>query len=153
MKKAIAVLVLAVFCLASTAFAATTTLTTTVPPKAHTIRLDIGTGGSVNGQRGEAELTAEHGQTLTLLVAPDRGYKLLSVVYNGEDVTARLTGGRFVIDAVESDGELAVRFAATATARNPKTGDAARPLLWTALLLAGGVGAYILRRKWGGDGA
>lgn len=173
MKKTIAALVLAVLCLASGALAATTTLTTTVPPRAHSLRLDIGAGGSVNGKRGAAELSVEPGQPLTLLIAPDRGYKLLSVVYNGEDVTTRLSGGRFVIDAVEADGELVVRFTATtaatptpaatattatsnasaAKAPNPKTGDSAQPLLWAALLLSGFAGVYILRKRQGGDGA
>lgn len=152
MRKTIAALVLALCCLSFGASAATTTLTTTVPAAEHTLRLDIGAGGSVNGKRGEAEMTVEHGQDLALTIAADAGYGLRSVSYNGTDVTALVCDGQLVLKAVESDGELVVRFARHGL-HNPQTGDTAQPLLWAATATLGGAGVYILRRRRGGDGA
>ena len=121
MKKYISALLLTVFILmlVPAAFADSTVLTTNVPTT-HTISLDIGSSGSVNGLRGKTEIAVDRHSKLVFEIEPDSGYKIKSVIYNGKDVTAKISGGKFVIESVESDGSLKVTFQSSTS---PQTGD------------------------------
>lgn len=146
MKKYIPALLLSVFLLfaAPSAFADGTTLTTSVP-SVHIIHIDAGSGGSVNGLRGEAELRSDRFSRVVLEIKPDSGYELRSALYNGVDVTAELINGCYVIDSVNEDGSFAVTFRRSPGGR-PQTGDGTQLPLWTLLLLASGAGIYMTQR-------
>lgn len=144
MKKYISALLLSIFLLfaAPSAFADGTTLTTSV----HIIHVDAGSGGSVNGLRGEAELRADRFSRVVLEIKPDSGYELRSAIYNGVDVTAELINGCYIIDSVNEDGSFAVTFRRSSGGQ-PQTGDGAQLPLWTLLLLASGAGIYMTQRR------
>ena len=145
MKKYISALLLTVFILIFTpkAFADTTTLTTSVP-KAHYISLSIGNGGSVNGLRGKTEIWADRHSKVVFEIKPDSGYTIKSVFYNGENVTAEVRGGRFVIESLEADAVLKVNFQSLTS---PRTGDSSNLAFWSAQLMMSSAGMYLLRRK------
>ena len=145
MKKYISALLLTVFILmlAPAAFADNTTLTTSVPTK-HSISLDIGSGGSVNGLRGLNESRACRHSKVVFEIKPDSGYAIKAVLCNGENVTAEVVDGRFVIESLEADVVLKVTFQSLTS---PQTGDDSNLLMWSALLLMSSAGMYLLRRK------
>ena len=145
MKKYISALLLTVFILmlAPLAFADSTTLTTSVPT-IHSISLDIGSGGSVNGLCGKTEIGADRHSKIVFEIKADSGYKIRSAIYNGEDVGAKVSGGKFVIESLESDGSLKVRFLRRIS---PQTGDNSDMLLWSAVLILSGTGVCLLRKK------
>ncbi len=145
MKKYISALLLTVFILmlAPVAYAGDTVLTTNVPYD-HTISLDIGSGGSVNGLCGKTEISADRHSKVIFEIKPDSGYKIKSVIYNGEDVTAKVSGGKFVIESIESDGSLKVTFQSS---RSPQTGDSSNLALWSAMLFLSGAAMCFLRKK------
>lgn len=145
MKKCISALLLTVFILllSPTAYAGDTVLTTNVPYD-HTISLDISSGGSVNGLRGKTEIGADRHSKVVFEIKPDSGYKIKAVIYNGEDVTAKVSGGKFVIESVECDGSLKVTFQSS---RIPQTGDDSCLPFWLIILFMSGAGACMLCRK------
>jgi len=145
MKKYISALLLTVFILllSPTAYAGDTVLTTNVPYD-HTISLDVGSGGSVSGLRGKTEIRADRHSKVVFEIKPDSGYKIKAVIYNSEDVTSKVSGGKFVIESVESDGSLKVSFERRTS---PQTGDNSNLLIWSALLILSGAGACLLRKK------
>lgn len=145
MKKYISALLLTVFILllAPAANADSTVLTTSVPTT-HRIILDIGNGGSVNGLRGLNESRADRHSKVVFEIKPDSGYAIKSVLSNGENVTAEVRDGRFVIESLEADVVLKVTFQSLTS---PRTGDNSNLLLWSALLLMSSAGMYLLRRK------
>ena len=145
MKKYISALLLTVFLLLlnPVAYAGDTVLTTNVPYD-HTISLDVGSGGSVNGLRGKTEIGADRHSKLVFEIKPDSGYKIKSVIYNGEDVTSKVSGGKFIIESIESDGSLKVIFQSS---KSPQTGDGSNLALWSAMLFLSGVAMYLLRKK------
>lgn len=129
--------------LAPAAFADSTTLTTNVPKK-HSISLDVGSGGSVNGLHGTSEIGADRHSKIVFEIKPDSGYKIKSVIYNGEDVTAKISGGKFIIESLESDGSLKVSFARGTI---PRTADHSNLLFWSGMLLLSGAGIFLLCKK------
>ena len=146
MKKYISALLLTVLfilLLGPVAYAGDTVLTTNVP-YGHTISLDIGSGGSVNGLCGKTEISADRHSKVIFEIKPDSGYKIKSVVYNGEDVTAKVSGGKLVIVSIESDGSLKVTFQSS---RIPQTGDDSCLPFWLIILFMSGAGACMLCRK------
>ena len=145
MKKYISALLLTVFLLvlAPAALADSTILTTNVP-STHTISLDVGSGGSVNGLRGKTEIGADRHSKVVFEIKPDSGYKIKSVIYNGEDVTSKVSGGKFIIESVENDGNLKVTFQSSIS---PQTGDSSNLVLWSAMLFLSGAAMYLLRKK------
>ena len=145
MKKYISALLLTVFILllSPTAYAGDTVLTTSVPYD-HTISLDIGSGGSVNGLCGKTEISADRHSKVIFEIKPDSGYKIKSAIYNGEDVTSKVSGGKFIIESVESDGSLKVTFQSS---RSPQTGDSSNLAIWSAMLFLSGAAMYLLRKK------
>ena len=79
-------------------------------------------------------------------IKPDNGYKIKSVIYNGENVTSKVYGGKFVVKSVELDGSLKVTFESITS---PRTGDSSNLALWSAMLFLSGAGVCLLRKKVG----
>lgn len=114
--------------------AADTTLYTSVPTE-HCLALDIGPGGAANGVRGRGQITVKRQDTLSISITPDAGYRLKTLLYNGEDVTAQVQNGVFTVEALSADGMLTARFFHY-NSSIPSTGDNT-PLLLYAMLFAG----------------
>lgn len=145
MKKYISALLLTVFILmlAPAAFADSTILTTFVPTE-HIISLNIGNGGNVNGLCGKTEMAVDRHSRVVFDIKPDSGYRIKSITYNGKDVTAKVSSGKFVIASVECDGSFGVTFECL---RSPQTGDSSNIVLWSAMLIFSGAAINLLRKK------
>lgn len=126
--KLISVALLAVLllwmCLPAAAQSGSTTLTTRVPSHV-TLQLEICGKGSVtmDGEtysKSAAISLPRHAET-PFTVTPRRGYRIDSVLYNGEDVTFQLRSGIFTAPAAQADATLTVIFVRGSD--NPKTGD------------------------------
>ena len=147
MKKYISALLLTVFIFIFTpnAFADTTTLTTSVPTK-HSISLFVGSGGSVNGIRGNSVIWVDRHSKLILEIRPDSGCVIKSVTLNGADITAQLSGNTLVMESVEKDAVISVSFQYVLV-NSPKTGDDTGLFFWAAVFAVSGVTLRIIRRK------
>ena len=151
------------------AYGGNTTLTVKVPC---TVTLSIGENGSVtvDGTKytGDASFQKELDTVVSYTITPDSGYEINSVLYNGENVTASVSGGVYTAPALTDNATLTVLFASTAhpptkipdhgdggyivnyvAPRFPKTGDESHVALWIALLCASGAGiaALVISRK------
>ncbi len=133
-------------------------LTTEVPC---TVVLHVGAHGkaTVDGTdyTGDGSFQRPLGTVVTYAFAPDKGYEVEKVVYNGADVTDRLSGDAYTAPALDGDAELTVTFRAapgtpggtpSRPGGSPRTGDAASPALWLALA-GGGLALLGARRKRG----
>ena len=100
-----------------TAFAdgGNTTLTAKVPC---TVTLSIGENGSVtvDGTKytGDASFQKDPDTVVSYSITPDSGYEINSVLYNGENVTASVSGGVYTAPALADNATLTVLFASTA---------------------------------------
>lgn len=125
-------------------------LTTEVPC---TVVLHVGAHGkaTVDGTdyTGDGSFQRPLGTVVTYAFAPDKGYEVEKVIYNGADVTGGLSGNSYTAPALGGDAELTVTFRAVPSTPGgtpggtpsgpggiPRTGDEASPALWLAL--AGG---------------
>lgn len=116
-------LALNLFCVP--AFAEGTEIYTVVPDQ-HTITVEVEPGGSAIDQDGAVHtegFTAEipHNGTLALLLRPDSGYALDSVLLDGQDVTASVSGGRLEIGNIRQDSTLTVSFKEALASPSGKT--------------------------------
>lgn len=96
------------------ALAENTEIYTIVPDK-HTISIEIGSGGAVIDQNGIVHIegyTVEvaHNERLYLVLRPDSGYQLHSVLLDGQDRKASISGGRLEIGNICQDSKLRVSF-------------------------------------------
>lgn len=120
------VMLLAVFLLTQipfSAFAAETTLTTTVPSE-FSVKIEIEGKGSVISDGVEysenAEITVKRNEDVSYKIVPAEGYEIKSVFYNNADVTESLKDGVITIFA-EGNGVLKITF--SAIPQSPQTGD------------------------------
>ena len=92
-----------------------TTVTTTVPC---TVTLSIGENGSVtvDGTRytGKASFQKDLDTVVSYTITPDSDYEINSVLYNGENVTASVSGGVYTAPALTGNATLTVLFASSA---------------------------------------
>lgn len=78
------------------------------PVLTHTVTAEVVEG---NGAVGPAELEVVHGQRAVVTVAPDRGWRVLSVTANGADAKGMLVDGSLVLQSVLADTAVQVAFA------------------------------------------
>lgn len=98
------------------AFALTTDMTATIPSE-HSVRFNVGEGGSleVDGllYNGAVEVLQPRFTQLVCTPIPDPGYELAALYYNGTDVLAQLDEeGRYTTPRISWNCTLAVTFAA-----------------------------------------
>lgn len=102
-----------VFCVPLTAFAAETTITTTVPSE-FPLKIEIEGSGTVEfaGKRynKSTELMLLRHRDYSFKIMPDRDYEITSVLYNGEDILSEIVDGTFVISQIEGDSVLHISF-------------------------------------------
>lgn len=105
------------------AFAAKTTLTTTVPSE-FSVKIEIEGKGSVIVDGVEysenAEIAVQRNEEISYKILSAEGYEIKSVYYNDTDVTESLKDGIITIFA-DGDGVLKVTF--SAIPESPETGD------------------------------
>lgn len=140
-----------VICFPVAAATNSTTLTTTVP-KTVPLLLEMTGNGSVtvNGvnytQSGTIEIPRN--SSIELLMTPDIGNNIKSVVYNGFDYTKEAKAGKITLPAMTEEATLSVCFFEIKT--TPQTGDTCSPL-WLAFLmlfaLSGMITTLILSKK------
>lgn len=82
-----------------------------------TVTLEIGTNGTVTVEdikvTGNASFEREKDTVLTYIIIPDSGYEIYSVLYNGENVTAFVSGGTYTAPALTGNATLTVLFASS----------------------------------------
>ena len=133
------------------AFAAETTLTTTVPSE-FSVKIEIEGKGSVIVDGVEysenAEIVVKRNEEISYKILSEEGYEIKSVLYNDADVTESLKDGVITIFA-EGDGVLKVTF--SAIPENPKTGDDSNLIgaIITMMICAAALGAAFACRKAG----
>lgn len=117
--------------------AANTTTLTTVVPSFISLSLQMQGNGTVtiNGTpyTESARIQVERDSTMAVQIIPDNGYRLQSVVFNGENLTGNLIDGRLSLSVTEQDIILTICFSADAA--NPQTGDVQRYYLHLALCM------------------
>ena len=109
------IILIQVFPISAFAESGNTTVTTTVPC---TVKLCIGENGSVtvDGTRytGNASFQKDLASVVSYTITPDNDYEINSVLYNGENVTASVSGGVYTAPALTGNATLTVLFASTA---------------------------------------
>ena len=100
-------MLLLLFGMSTTAFAADVSISTAVPDS-HTLTVtadhaQVFCQGQTGG-RFEIERLSEP----TLLIRPENGYRVLKVTLNGEDITASVIGGYYTLEPVYEDKTLTV---------------------------------------------
>lgn len=117
-------LVLMIALLPVSVWAQETTLTANVP-SVHTLHIElIGNGRIVvDGVPYEktADVLIKRHSTPIISVTPDNGWKLKSVLLDGQYITAEFQGGTFTCSEMCDDAELIVVFEAQSS--TPQTGD------------------------------
>ena len=83
------------------------TLTIVFDRISYTISVAVSGMGSVSPSPNASVL---YGENASFTVTPSTGYELVSVVYNGIDVTSQLVDGVFTTPAVFSNGTLVATF-------------------------------------------
>lgn len=124
LKRTIMLLAVLLFMLIPlSAFAAETTLSTTIPLK-FTVKIEIYGKGSVIVEGVEysqnAEIVVKRNERISYSILPGAGYDVRSVFYNDVDVTEQLKDGIFTALA-DKDGKLNVTFGEISGV--PKTGE------------------------------
>lgn len=155
LSKAIALVLLVALTLAIGIPVAATTYSTnlkTTVPKTVPLLLELTGNGTVtvNGvvytKSGTVEITRN--SAVELLVTPDTGNEIKSVIYNGYDYTKEAKGGKITLPAMTEEATLSVCFFENKT--TPQTGDTCSPV-WLALLmlfaLLGMITTLILSKK------
>ncbi len=133
MKRAgqVALLLLAICLTAMPVFAATTTLTTSVP---HNVNVDVtieGHGVVAFGDvvcKAPGVIEIPRSGNITITATPDNGWMLQSAMIDGEDFTDRLQEGGVTLENVAEDFTMHIEF--RKTAKPPQTGDVFHPEQW-----------------------
>ena len=112
------------------------TLHTTVPGQA---KLSVEIQGEGTVQVEDESFSDSRSVTLVLqdswqaAFSPKRGYRLKQVLWNGQDVTAEVRGGKLRLSPEAEENTLLVVFSWETEGTNPRTGDAGpAPALLTA---------------------
>lgn len=140
-----------VICFPVAAATNSTNLTTTVP-ETFPLMLELSGNGTVtvNGvaytQSGTVEIPCN--SIIELLIAPDTGNDIKSIIYNGFDYTKEAKTGKLTLPAITGEAKLCVSFAEIAS--TPQTGDPYSPLCLTLLMflsLTGMIATFYFRKK------
>lgn len=144
------VMLLAVLLLALipfSAFAAETTLSTTVPSE-FSVKIEIEGKGSVIVDGVEyfenAEIVVDRNEEISYKILSAEGYEIKSVFFNDADVTRSLKDGVITIFA-DGDGVLKVTF--SAIPESPKTGDDSN-LIGAILMMMLSLAMIIVMTAW-----
>ena len=117
--------------------AANTTTLTTVVPSFSSLSLQMQGNGTVtiNGTpyTESARIQVERDSKMAVQIIPDNGYRLQSVVFNGENLAGSLIDGKLSLSVTEQDIILTICFSADAA--NPQTGDVQRYYLHLAICM------------------
>lgn len=133
------------------AFAAETTLTTTVPSE-FSVKIEIEGKGSVIVDGVEysenAEIVVKRNEEISYKILSAEGYEIKAVFFNDTDVKRSLKDGVITIFA-DGDGMLKVAF--SAIPENPKTGDDSNLIgaIITMMICAATLSAAFACRKAG----
>ena len=133
-RKAFCLSLLAVLalCVCTPALAAsnTTTLTTTVPSH-FDMNVTIVGGGTldINGNilSQASVVSVDRHKEVACKIIPDAGYRIGSVIYNGNDITKDAKEGVFTLHPLEGNATFSITFVANAS--TPNTGDTTYPHL------------------------
>ena len=129
------------------AFAAETTLTTTVPSEFF-VKIEIEGKGSVIVDGVEysenAEIVVKRNEEISYQIVPAEGYEIKAVFFNDADVTESLKDGVITIFA-DGDGVLKVTF--SAIPESPKTGDDSN-LIGAILMMMLSLAMIIVMTAW-----
>ena len=144
------ILVMIVMLLPVTVWAQETTLTTVVP-SSHILHIELTGEGTiiVDGvaytKAASLQVKRQSRPEIALQIAD--GYKIKSVLWGNEDVTAAFQDGKWTAPEVLEDAALTVTF--EKISNTPQTGDPFRPELWFGLLTLSMLGLVIclLKRK------
>ncbi len=73
----------------------------------YSITVNVGAGGTVNPNK---HFEVEHGQTQMFDILPNKGYKIKSVIVNGEDKTNEVIDGKLTLENITKDMTINVEF-------------------------------------------
>ena len=138
-----------VICFPVAAATNSTNLTTTVP-ETFPLMLELSGNGTVtvNGvaytQSGTIEIPRN--SSIELLITPDIGNNIKSVVYNGFDYTKEAKAGKITLPAITEDAELCVCFFEIPS--TPQTGDSHSLLHLVLLMLISLIGMIVILSFW-----
>lgn len=127
-----------------TAFAQTTTLTTTVPDT-YLLHLEIQGEGqaAVNGVMydNSVDILAPRNTAIEITVYPKEGHRINSIMYNGKKIIAD-SNNSVTLQNITEESFLMVEFSPNSSA--PTTGDSSNLLLYLTLLVCSGVALTLL---------
>ena len=88
-----------------------------IPAKTHTLILDVGSGGTVsfNGvdvSNSSRDFTVNEGTSKTLIIKPNVGYRLKTLLVNNNDMTVSVVDNTYVINDIIEDITVKVEFEA-----------------------------------------
>ena len=143
------ILVLIVMLLPITVWAQETTLTTVVP-SSHTLHIEVTGDGTITidgvayTQTADVQVWRQHRPEISLQIAD--GYKIKTVLWDGDDVTAAFQSGKWTAPEILEDAVLTVVFEGPSDI--PQTGDH-RPLdFWVLLMfLSAGLFGLLMASK------
>lgn len=144
------ILVLVIVLLPVTVWAQETTLTTVVPTS-HTLHIELTGEGTifVDGvaytQSADVQIQRQSRPEISLQTTD--GYKIKTVLWGSEDVTAAFQNGKWSAPEITEDAALTVTFEKTSS--TPQTGDTFHHKQWLALLTLTvlGLSVCLLRSK------
>ena len=118
---------------------------TTVIPSTHTLTIEISGKGSVSVDGTQYIKTTEI--QISRLAAPlieikaAYDYQIDSVLFNNENITRKLSGGKWTMPAMITDATIQVEFEPANGI--PATGDTSNICLWLLLLLIASIGLIV----------
>lgn len=137
-------LILIVALLPVSVWAQETALTTTVPA-VHTLHIALNGNGQivVDGVPYEqtADIQINRQSTPKITVIPDSGWKLKSVLLDGQDITAEIQSGAFVFTEMCNDVVLTVVFEIQGS--TPQTGDQSNIEIVFLLMILSAIGMLL----------
>ncbi len=143
------VLLAGALCVGQTALAESSVLELQATVAAeHTITVACSSGGRITLEDGTEPgdvLQVGHNRALVFCIVADKGYKVKSVLWDGDDVTSWYRDGKLTIPALLKDGVLQVIYEKETNA--PATGDASRPIMVWLLPIVAFMVIQLCRRK------
>ena len=131
-----------------TVWAQETTLTTVVP-SSHTLHIELTGEGTiiVDGvaYTKTADIQVERQSSPEIALQITDGYKIKSVFWGSEDVTAAFQNGKWTAPEITEDAVLTVTFEKISS--TPQTGDSFHPVSWFGLLIFSALGFVVCLRK------
>ncbi len=143
----IAILIISIGLMAMPVFAATTTLTTSIP---HNVNVEVDIEGNGIIAFGDVVCKASgvieipRNGNITITATPNNGWMLQSATIGEEDFTDRLQKGSITLETVAEDLTMKIQF--QKIAKLPQTGDVG-VAPWLFLVCISAMGLIVLCRK------